>query len=136
MFFIVLDLRLTKVGVQRYSFFYALLCRGACPKTLGYHPTVMLTIVKHLNASLCANRFLTSFEMTGKKEIGKQFSDSLGVVKHGVSEIQSLDCCPLLAVVLSYFCPFLTVIPNVGEGSVAAGCTVPSGLLGLAFSLG
>ena len=100
------------------------------------YPTVMLNIVKHLNASLCANRFLTAFEMTGKKEIGKQFSDSLGVVKHGVSEIQSLDCCPLLAVVLSYFCPFLTVIPNVGEGSVAAGCTVPSGLLGLAFSLG
>ena len=29
MFFIVLDLRLTKVGVQRYSFFYALSCRWA-----------------------------------------------------------------------------------------------------------
>ena len=38
----------------------------------------MLNGVKQLNASTCANRFLTSFEMTGKKEGEKQFSDSLG----------------------------------------------------------
>ena len=31
------------------------------------YPTVMLNVVKHLDASLCTNRFLTSFEMTGEK---------------------------------------------------------------------
>ena len=69
----------------------------------------MLNGVKHLNASTCANRFLTPFEMTGKKkrfltlfemtgekkrfltsfemtrkkESGKQFPDSLGGGENG-----------------------------------------------------
>ncbi len=38
----------------------------------------MLNAVKHLYASACADRFLTSFEMTGKLESGKDSSDSLG----------------------------------------------------------
>ena len=37
----------------------------------------MLNVVKHLNTFLIANRFLTSFEMTGKKEGGRRFADSL-----------------------------------------------------------
>ena len=38
---------------------------------------VMLNVVKHLNTSTCANRFLTPFEMTGEKESGRQLSGSL-----------------------------------------------------------
>ena len=38
----------------------------------------MLNIVKQLNASLGANRFLTSFEMTGKKEGGKTILGQIG----------------------------------------------------------
>ena len=40
-------------------------------KPWATYPTVMLNEVKHLNTITFTNRFLTSFEMTGKKESGK-----------------------------------------------------------------
>ena len=74
-------------------------------KPRATYPTVMLNIVKHLNASLCANRFLTSFEMTGKRKSESNSRTVWGLLNTESQRYRVLLYSGLLSFTCS--CPFL-----------------------------